>query len=213
MVIIDYQIRYHKQIIDSCVQSLRQGAVLAYPTDTCYGLAADAENPRAVKRLYMIKGRSFKKPIHVIPPSLGYAKKIAVWNRTGQKLAKKFWPGPLTLVLKLKAKSLGFKILSSGTGTIGLRIPHHKIALALAKALGRPITTTSANVAGGPETYSAEAIVHQFKATQNKPDIILNGGMLVKRQHSTVVKIDEGGMEILRKGAISKTQIMQALRH
>ena len=97
MVIIDYKKKYHKQIIAAAVKALKAGKAVAYPTDTSYGLAVDATSVKAIKKLYKIKGRNFNKPVHVVIPSIAYGKKIARWNPVASKLAKKFWPGALTL--------------------------------------------------------------------------------------------------------------------
>src|SRR5581483_10654569 len=105
MLIIDYKEKYRKQIIQAIVKSLKAGKVVAYPTDTCSGLAADAESVAAVKRLYEIKGRGFNKPVHVIVPSITYSKKLVAWNKSATKLAKEFLPGALTMILPLGKKS------------------------------------------------------------------------------------------------------------
>jgi L-threonylcarbamoyladenylate synthase len=212
VVILDYEQRYHKKIIHACVLALKQGKVLAYPTDTSYGLAVDAENIKAVKTLYQIKGRSFNKPVHVVVPSVAYAKKIVKWEKPASDLAKKFWPGALTLVLKLKMKSEKLKVLSANSGWLGIRMPKNQIALDLAKKLGRPITATSANVSGKSDCYSAEALIHQFQRKKFKPDFVINAGKLPKRKPSTVVKIDKGIIEILRQGSILKKQITNVIK-
>src|ERR1051326_7432209 len=107
MIIIDYQKSKHKEIIHACVQALKSGKVIAYPTDTSYGLAVDSNNLAAIKKLYRVKQRQSSKPVHVIVPSMAYGKKITRWNKIADKLIKKFWPGPLTLVLKLKVSAKG----------------------------------------------------------------------------------------------------------
>src|SRR5437868_2410732 len=109
MVILRYKKKFHSQIIHSAVKALKQGKIVAYPTDTSYGLAADATNIKAIKKLYKIKERFKGKPVHIVVPSVLYAKKIAKWNKISAVLAKKFWPllrqgyggqaGAVTLVL------------------------------------------------------------------------------------------------------------------
>jgi L-threonylcarbamoyladenylate synthase len=188
---------------------------VAYPTDTSYGLAVDSENPAAIKRLYKVKERQGMKPVHVIVPSLTMAKKIAHFDRRSEKLAKKFWPGPLTLVLWLKSKKAGYKMLSAGSGTIGMRIPKNKFAMELSKKLGRPITTTSANpsahLSGGFDSYSASDVVKQFQKKKYQPDIVINYGRLPKRKPSTVLRLLHEPFEILRVGPVSKKQLDKAL--
>ena len=211
MIIIDYKKNHHKQIINACVLALKQGKILAYPTDTSYGLAIDSENFEAIKKLYRIKGRNFNKPIHIVVPTVEYAKKIVRWNKTASQLAEKFWPGAITLILGLRAKGEGYRLLSAGNGTIGLRMPNNQIALDLVKYLKKSITATSANISGKKDCYSAADIVNQFKNQKNKPDIIINAGKLPKRKPSTVVKIETDQIEILRQGPITEKQISQLL--
>ncbi len=202
MIILDYQKKSHEKIIHACIAALKSGKVLAYPTDTSYGLAVDATNINAIKKLYQVKGRDFKKPIHVIPPSVSFAKKIVQWNIQADKLAKKYWPGALTLVVALRAKGVGYRVLSGSSGWLGVRMPKNIIALDLAKHLGNAITTTSANVSGKPDCYSANDILKQFKAVKFTPDIIVNAGELPKRKPSTVVKIENNRLQVLRPGRI-----------
>ncbi len=183
---------------------------MAYPTDTSYGLAVDVRNIKAIKRLYRVKERLSRQPVHVIAPSVNYARKIVQWNKIAHKLSSRFFPGPLTLVLKLKAKGEKFKILSGGTGFLGIRVPKNKIALDLVKYLKAPITTPSANPPnskGGYDSYSVADIVKQFANKNCQPDIIINAGKLPKRKPSTMVKIHNGQISILRRGPISETQI------
>ena len=220
MIIIDYKKQHHKKIIHACLVALKQGKVVAYPTDTSYGLAADATNIKSIKRLYKVKGRGFNKPSSVVVPSAAHAKKIVRWNKVADRLAKRFWPGMITFVLPLTPAPLprgrgikgeGAKILTGKTGWIGLRTPKNKIALDLAKYLKKPITATSANLAGRPDCYSAKDIIAQFQNQKLKPDIIINAGKLSKRKPSTVVKIDGGQVEVLRSGPVSTARISYIL--
>jgi len=214
MVIIDYKEKFHKQIIVSAVKALKAGNVVAYPTDTCYGLAVDAGNIFAIKKLYKIKGRNFNKPVHVVVPSVAYAKKIARWNGAAGKLSSRFWPGPLTLVFPVgngRDHSLQktLSILSANTRTIGLRMPKNKIALDLAKYLKRPITATSANLSGQADCYSADEIIAQFAKQKHKPDIIINAGKLKKRKPSTLVRVFDDTVKILRQGPVAEKEILK----
>jgi len=207
MVIIDYSKEHAREIIISCAHALKKGKVIAYATDTSYGLAVDATNVSAVKKLYRVKGRKFNKPVHIIPPSLEYTKKIVQWNTDALRLAKKYWPGPLTLVLGLRAKGLGYRMLSAKSGFLGIRMPNNKAALALAKHLQKPITATSANISGKNDCYSAADVIAQFKKSKFKPDIIIDAGKLTRRKPSTVVKIENHRISILRPGQITQKQI------
>ncbi len=214
MIIIDYKRKKHSQIIRACVGALKKGKAVVFPTDTSYGLAVDAANISAIKKLYKIKGRDFNKPVHIVVPSAGYSKKIVKWNGAAGKLTKKFWPGALTIVVssKYQVLSKGVKLLSAGTGFLGVRMPKNKIALDLARILKSPITATSANRSGEPDCYSADDVIRQFNKSKFKPDIIINAGKLPLRKPSTVVKMSNNQVVILRAGPISEKQIRLGLR-
>lgn len=209
MIILEYTKKHHKKIISALAHSLKLGKVIAYPTDTSYGLAVDATNETAVRMLYVIKGREGKKPSSVVVPSLNYAKKLVEWNNTASILVKKFWPGALTIALKAKV----INRLASKDRYLSLRMPKNQIALDLASVLKKPITATSANISGNKDCYSADDIVRQFKNQKHKPDVILDFGKLTKRKPSTVVKIiDSNKIEVIRIGPISEKEIIKVLQ-
>ena len=212
MIILDYQKKHHKKIIHACVFALKQGKVVAYPTDTSYALAVDASNISAIKNLYKVKGRDFKKAVSIVSPSPAYSKKIVKWDKVSSRLAKKFWPGAITLLQELRIKNKELRILTAGTNFLAIRVPKNIIALDLAHQLGHPITATSANVSGNNDCYSADEILAQYKNKKVKPDIILNAGKLPKHKPSTLVKINNNQIEILRAGPITKNQILKALK-
>lgn len=207
MIILDYNKKLHKQIINACVLALKQGKVVVYPTDTCYGLAVDATNIKAVQKLYSVKGRDFNKASAIVVPSVAYAKKFVYWNKTVSALAKKFWPGAITLVLGLRVQDRGMSQLSAKSGYLGIRMPKHAIALDLAKKLNRPITATSSNISGMPDCYSTIEVLKQFKDKKLKPDIVINFRKLPRNKPSTVVKINKNQIQILRSGPITQKQI------
>ncbi len=211
MLIIHYQKKYHRQIIRTCVNALKKGKAVVFPTDTSYGLAVDATNISAIKKLYKIKGRDFNKPVHVVVPSISYARSMVEWGAMATKLAKKFFPGALTLLLGLRAKSQGLSRLSAKTGFLGVRMPKNKIALDLSRILKNPITATSANRSGESDCYSSADVVAQFKSSKYKPDIIINAGKLPRRKPSTVVKMSNNQVVILRAGPVKEKLIRKVL--
>ncbi len=222
MIIIEYKKKYHQKIIHAVNLALKHGKVVAYPTDTSYGLAVDPTNSVALKNFYRIKERTTKKPVHIVVASAAQAKQFSVWNKHAQKLIKKFWPGQLSLVMPinpsaLKVKANAFlKKFSAGTNTIGLRLPKNQVAIDIVKALKKPITATSANpsahLSGGYDSYSAEDVIKQFSKQKYKPDIIIDAGTLKKTKPSTLVKVNEdGSFEILRRGQITKEQIQKVI--
>lgn len=219
MEVIAYTRAQHKKIIVQCVKALKEGKTVVYPTDTSYGIACDITNARARAKFYKIKERTLKQPVHIIVPSPAWSKKIARWSPAASELAQSFWPGPLTLVLPLKQPNSRLpeylKIISAGTGTVGLRIPNNLIALDLAHMFGKPIPATSANpsahLSGGYDSYSSVDVIKQFNRQKHKPDIIIDAGKLPKRKPSTMVKVADSEWEILRPGPITKKQIQKKL--
>ncbi len=213
MIIVDYSKANHRSIIAACAHALRTGKVIAFPTETSYGLAAATNQPAAIKKLYQIKSRDFNKPVAVIIPSKAQAKKMVVWPRAAEKLSQKFWPGPLTIALPLRKKDGLLHRLAGITTNLGLRLPDFPLAADLAKFLGQPITATSANVSGKQPAYSAAEVIAQFHRQKFKPDIIIDAGKLPRRKVSTVVVIDsKGDWQIVRPGPITEKQIKQTLK-
>jgi L-threonylcarbamoyladenylate synthase len=213
MIILNYTKKNHRAIIAACAHALRAGKVIAFPTETSYGLAAKATNVAAIKKLYQIKGRDFKKPVSVIISSKATAKKIVKWPETAEKLARNFWPGPITLVLPLQKRTSNLHQLTGGSGNLGLRLPDFSIAADLAKSLGQLITATSANVSGKPPAYSATEVITQFGKRKFKPDIIIDAGKLPRHKVSTVVVLSsKGDWQIVRPGPITEKKIKQTLK-
>ncbi|MDZ7799040.1 MAG: L-threonylcarbamoyladenylate synthase [Patescibacteria group bacterium] len=172
---------------------LKNDGVIVYPTDTAYGLAADFFSEKALKKVYRIKQRPLSKKIALIASSLAPVKKYFCLNKKELSLAKKYWPGPLTLILKLKNKEK----------KVGVRVPDFKMARELAKNFEKPITATSANLSGQPNPYSASQVVRQFKNKKNQPDLIIDAGRLKKIKPSTVAEIINDKIKIIRKGPIN----------
>jgi L-threonylcarbamoyladenylate synthase len=209
MKIIKLEKNNRSSIINEVVKVLKAGGTIVYPTETAYGLGADFFNPKAIKEVYQIKGRNYKKPLSVIVSDLFMAKKLVKFNQISLKLAKKYWPGPLTLVLEVPRYKIQvtnkLQTPISKTQTLGLRVSSNKLATTIVKKLGGPITATSANVSGKGECYSATEIVKQFKNKKNKPDLIVDAGRLPKKKGSTIVKVINNHIEILRQGDINVT--------
>jgi L-threonylcarbamoyladenylate synthase len=189
--------------------TLREGGVILYPTDTLYGLGADAFSDTAVDKVYAIKGRNARNPMHAIFSDLAMVEEYAELNDVARKLAEKFLPGALTVVLKKK------KGVMSGIGrkmeTMGVRIPDNSFCIETAKALGKPFTATSANLAQNPVFLSVEEILSQLGDGANGIDLVMDAGLLPLRPPSTVVSLVSGTLEFLRIGAIPKSEIENAL--
>lgn len=193
-----------KQNIEKAVQTISEGGVVVFPTETAYGLAADATNRKAIEKIFKIKGRGVNKFLPLICASLDQAKKYFRFSVKELQLARKYWPGDLTLVLRVSNKGPQSRelYLLDGQNDCGVRVSSNEIARRLSKGASIPITATSANVSGGEICYSVEEVVKQFQNNKFKPDVILDGGKLKKRKPSTIVKFVGDKMEILRQGEI-----------
>ena len=212
------------EAIDGCVkkatEKLRVAGVVLYPTDTLYGLGADALSNEAVDKIYAIKGRDGRKPIHAIVADIAMVEKYAEVSDMARTLAKEFLPGPLTLILK---KREGIRTgIARGMNTVGIRIPKSEFCLALAKDFGKPITTTSANASGRKPERNIKAILEQLrdsgpytsllqKTSIRNIDLVIDAGELPERQPSTVVDVSGHEPVILREGAISASEIWNVL--
>jgi len=191
--------------IEAAFQILKQGGLVAFPTDTVYGLGALVSDPNAIEGLYRVKGRDISKAIPVLIGSLGDLDRVAL-DMAGYalKLTRSFWPGPLTLVV-VKYPNLP-EILSPGEN-IGVRMPDHPDALHLLKTAG-PLAVTSANRSGGPNSLTAAEVVDQLGGLT---PLILDGGSCHGGSPSTVVNCTGDEPLILRKGPITLDQIRQVI--
>lgn len=191
--------------IDQAVEILREGGVVAFPTDTVYGLGADAFNATAVARIYDIKGRPRDRQLPLlIADTEALTGLVEPIPGIGWFLARRFWPGGLTLVLP-RAGSLPAH-LSHGQ-TIAVRIPAHPVCLALIRRLGNPVIGTSANPSGQPSVLSADDVARQLGS---KIDLVINGGSCPGGRESTVVDVSGQAPTVLREGIIPSDQIHKA---
>ncbi len=191
-----------KELIDLAADVLKNDGIVIYSTDTLYGIAANALSKKAILKVYKIKGRIFKKPLSVAFHSLSQAKRYVKFNTLALRLAKKFLPGPLTIILPMKYEFP--KELTSGSKDVGIRIPNNKVALELIKKLGYPITATSANVSGSIDPVTVEDAIGQIG---DKVDLILDGGKCKLKKPSTVIEVRNNKIEILREGVIKKNKL------
>ncbi|HWO07559.1 MAG TPA: L-threonylcarbamoyladenylate synthase [Candidatus Paceibacterota bacterium] len=183
---------------------LRAGGVILYPTDTLYGLGADAFSDQAVDTVYAIKGRQADKPIHCIVTDLAMAEEYGEINDAARTLAEAFLPGPLTLVVKKKADISGG--IARGMETIGIRIPNNDFCIELARSFGRPYTTTSANLADVEPEIAFKKVLAQLGTSQI--DLAIDAGDAPLKEPSTVVNVVSGHPSILREGAIPAKDIL-----
>jgi L-threonylcarbamoyladenylate synthase len=183
--------------------ALRRGEVVVFPTETFYGLGADALDASAVERVTALKGRAPDSPIAVIVADRAMlAQIVADVSPLAEKLIERFWPGPLTLVLPAK-KGLPAPLLNV-EGKLGVRVSSHPVAARLARDLGRPLTATSANPSG---REAARTIAEARQYFADKLTIFLDGGVLTAEHGSTVVEATGDRLKILREGAIRPAEL------
>jgi L-threonylcarbamoyladenylate synthase len=185
--------------------ALRLGGVILYPTDTLYGLGADAFSDEAVDRVYEIKGRDQRKPMHALCADMSMVEEYAEVNELAQRLAAKFLPGALTLVLKKKPHIEGG--IARGIDTIGVRIPDNSFCLDLARSFGKPFTATSANIANQTTGLTVEKILEQIAERTSLIDVAIDAGELPMRPPSTVVDVSNDVIRVLRVGAIPAHEV------
>jgi tRNA threonylcarbamoyl adenosine modification protein (Sua5/YciO/YrdC/YwlC family) len=196
-------------LVSYVAEKIRAGEVLGMPTDTFYGLAADPFNLHAVDRVYEIKSRSRHKPLSLLIESVDQAAELA-WPvpEIFYLLARRFWPGPLTIIVKADPK-LPLKV-TANTGNVALRVPAAEIPLAIIRAGGMPITATSANLSGESECTSALQVRDQLGDCLS---IIVDGGQSPRDMPSTIIDLtsDDGSWRVMRHGAIPEEQILELL--
>lgn len=190
--------RPEKELIEEAVEVIRKGAVCAYPTETFYGLGVDVTNEQAIKHLFDIKRRDYGNPVAVIVSDREMLASI-VEEIPGKArvLMDLFWPGPLTILFRTN-RTISRR-LTTNTGKIGIRISSHPVALALVSGLGRPLSTTSANLSGFPPSQTLRHLKGYFG---EKIDLIVDSGPLPPAAGSTVIDVTEEKLAIIREGVI-----------
>ena len=192
--------------LKKAAEVLKNGGVVVFPTDTVYGICTNAFDLNAKKKIYKLKGRSFHKPLIVMAGSIKHLQSLAVMNEASLKLAKKYWPGQLTLVFP--ATEVG-AMLMGGRSNLGARIPDCKVALALMKLCGFPLVTTSANKSGKTSIKSGKEAVKEF---QGKADLVIDAGLCGKRQESTVMDVTHFPYIVIREGCVKKKELEEFSR-
>ncbi len=193
--------------LEEAADILRKGGIIAYPTETFYGLGADAFNEVAIKRLYQIKGRDLNKPISILIKDQKMLKRVAdSIPSIAERLIHEFWPGPLTLIFKCQDQLPS--CLTGGTGKVGVRISSQLTAQRLLEILDLPITATSANLSGGKSPITAQELLG---ISTNGIDLILDGGRLSGQRGSTIVDLTLSPPKIIREGEISSEVIKNFL--
>ncbi len=206
MRIITISAEARGEAVAAASEIIREGGIAAFPTDTFYGLGVKYNDVRALEKLYELKRRPKKRAMPVI---IGNRKMLGLictsLNSIEEKIAEKFWPGPLTLLVAVR---LGLpELITAGTGKVAVRIPGKSFALELAKSLDFPVTATSANISGMPPAESAGDVSRYFG---DSLDIVIDGGKTRGGKPSTIIDASGGKIEIVRHGAIPQEEIFEA---
>ena len=196
--------------IKLAAEVLKKGELVAFPTETVYGLGADATSDQAVAKLFAAKGRPSFNPLisHVADAAAAFA--LGTFSADAKKLAEAFWPGPLTIVVPRAAKCPVSLLASAGLPSIALRVPDHPLALELLRAVGRPIVAPSANLSG---RISPTTAAHVKRGLGKKVSVILDGGPCSVGVESTVVSFMNERATLLRPGGLARDTIEQVLGH
>jgi len=202
-------LRADPHAIRAAGRCLAAGGLVAFPTETVYGLGADATNGEAVARLYAAKGRPAFNPLISHLPDLSAAHTLAHFNDDADRLAQAFWPGPLTLVLPKRNDCPVSELATAGLDTIALRVPDHPVANQIIRALGRPVVAPSANLSGHVSPTDAAHVLADLKG---RIDLIVDGGPAMVGLESTIVACFEQPM-LLRPGGLAREAIENILGH
>lgn len=202
------------KVLDTAISVLRTGGVVAYPTETFYGLGTAFDISASLKRLYDLKKRPMEKAMPLITGDIGSLRLIvsSEWLESiptaARLLMDKFWPGPLTLLMP--AKEGLSRYVSADTGKIAVRIPGESFALDLARKAGVPVTATSANPSGMPAAESADEVIRYFNGDI---DLLIDGGRTPGGLPSTIVDVSDGGVEVVREGKIKRKDLESVIRN
>lgn len=190
---------YNVEAVTIAARLILAGDVVAVPTETVYGLAADATNAEAVARIYEAKGRPSFNPLIVHVPDLASAEQIGVFSEETRALAKQHWPGPLTLVVPLREASGIASIVTAGLPSVGIRVPGHPAIQALLDAVRRPLAAPSANASGAISPTRAD---HVLKSLAGRIPLLIDAGATERGLESTIVAATGGPLRLLRSGPV-----------
>ena len=190
--------------IKEAVKKILEGEIIFIPTDTVYGIAASPYNNKAIKKIFSIKKRSMNNSLVLLCSNYKMAKKYAIFNKIANNLKKKFWPGPLTLILKKKSGLKISKKWLSKNNSIGIRIPDHNVTIKIIEKCNFPIFCTSANISSKKSCRNIKDIVKNFK---NKKITVINDGKTKFGLDSTIIDVTKNKINILRNGYINKKKL------
>lgn len=192
-----------KEGIEKASKIISQGGIVIFPTDTVYGIGCDPYNKASVEKIYRIKSRDIIKSVPILTYSAEAAERIAQFDQLAKKIVKKFWPGPLTLILKVTDEKI--KKSLNLENKIAVRVPNHRCTLELLKKCNY-LVGTSANISGDlPHTNPEECL----EKMQNY-DVFVDGGIITSNGESTIIEIENEEVKIIREGSLTKEEILQS---
>ena len=190
-----------KKGIEKASQIINQGGIAVFPTDTVYGIGCNPYNKDSVRKIYEIKSRDITKPFPVLVYSKDIAARIVFFDEFAEKIIEKFWPGPLTIILKLIDENL--KESLNVTDKIAIRVPNHKCTLELLKKCNF-LVGTSANISGHSSFTNPDECFNNFR----KYDVFVDGGIITSKSESTIIEIENEEIKIIREGSLSHEEIL-----
>jgi L-threonylcarbamoyladenylate synthase len=188
--------------IEKAIQIVKQGGIVIFPTDTVYGIGCDPYNKESVKKVYNLKSREFSKPFPILVDSKETAKKIVEFDEITEKITEKFWPGPLTIILKLTDDKL--KKSLNLEEKIAIRIPNNKCTLKLLKKCNF-LVGTSANISNQKSVSDPNECLKNMQDF----DVFIDGGIIDSKGESTIIEIEDEKIKIIREGSLSKNEIIK----
>lgn len=196
------------QAVEKALATLKQGGVMLYPTDTIYGLGADATNAAAIKKINLIKQRPESKAQLVLASDVAMAEKYGNFNQVAKRLAGAFWPGPLTILVP-KTEVLP-DVLTAGSPLVGIRVPEHTFCVEVTRKFGRPITSTSANISEQQPATTVDEILKAFGDNVNGIELVIEetDRIITDPTPSTLVKVEGDHVTVLREGVITADRLL-----
>lgn len=190
---------------EGLVNRLKAGDTIVYPTETCYGLGCAADNDEAVERIFAIKRRQKDKPLLVLAHDPAVMMRYVHWTPALEKLNERYWPGPLTVVAGILPHAQLARGVIASDRTVAFRITDHPLCAALSEALHAPLVSTSANIAAHESPYDIADILATYAGAEQQPDIVIDAGILPHHAPSTVVRLHNGEIEVIRQGELIVT--------
>lgn len=194
------------ETLEKIIDALKSEKLVIYPTETVYGLAADATSEAAVSKIFEAKSRALDNPVSITVNSLSMSYRIGKLTKNEEKIIKELLPGPLTVLVE--PRPFLSDLLFAGTGKVGVRIPDHPVVLELVRLFGGPITSTSANISGEPAPLNVEEAVGQLG---DFVEFAIDVGEVEVGVASTVVEVHDFGVEVIREGPVSESEILSVL--